>query len=101
MTGRYPLRYGLQTLVIPSAHTYGLATNEWLLQQALKEAGYKTAVVGKWHLGHADPMHVPRERGFDYRAKSLLLQTEMKAMMIRLALPSALPGEEFELNEEP
>src|SRR5690606_27918605 len=29
MTGRYPHRYGLQTLVIPSAGTYGLATDEW------------------------------------------------------------------------
>lgn len=35
MTGRYPHRYGLQTLVIPSAGTYGLATDEWLLPQAL------------------------------------------------------------------
>src|SRR5262245_22492238 len=34
MTGRYPLRYGLQTSVIPSAGTYGLATDEWLLPQA-------------------------------------------------------------------
>src|SRR5260221_6947615 len=31
MTGRYPFRYGLQTLVIPAASTYGLATDEWLL----------------------------------------------------------------------
>ena len=46
MTGRYPLRYGLQTLVIPSGHTYGLPTDEWLLPQALKEAGYKTAIIG-------------------------------------------------------
>ena len=30
MTGRYPFRYGLQTLVIPSGHTYGLPTDEWL-----------------------------------------------------------------------
>src|SRR5438093_9074786 len=37
MTGRYPLRYGLQTAVIPSAGTYGLATDEWLLPHALKE----------------------------------------------------------------
>src|SRR6476620_12044718 len=50
MTGRYPLRYGLQTAVIPSGHTYGLPTAEWLLPQALKQAGYKTAIVGKWHL---------------------------------------------------
>lgn len=67
MTGRYPLRYGLQTLVIPHASTYGLATDEWLLPQALKEAGYTTAIIGKWHLGHADPKYWPRQRGFDYQ----------------------------------
>jgi len=67
MTGRYPFRYGLQTLVIPSSHTYGLATDEWLLPQALKEAGYETAIIGKWHLGHADPKYWPRQRGFDYQ----------------------------------
>ena len=65
MTGRYPQRYGLQTLVIPSAGTYGLPTDEWLLPQALKEAGYRTAIVGKWHLGHADRKYWPRQRGFD------------------------------------
>ena len=36
MTGRYPLRYGLQTGVIPSSHPWGLPTDEWLLPQALK-----------------------------------------------------------------
>ena len=50
MTGRYPLRYGLQMAVIPSAGKYGLATDEWLLPQVLKQAGYQTAIVGKWHL---------------------------------------------------
>lgn len=72
MTGRYPYRYGLQTLVIPSAGTYGLSTDEWLLPQALKEAGYKTAIVGKWHLGHADRKYWPRQRGFDYQYGPLL-----------------------------
>jgi arylsulfatase A-like enzyme len=67
MTGRYPFRYGLQTAVIPSASKYGLATDEWLLPQALKEAGYKTAIVGKWHLGHGDRKYWPRQRGFDYQ----------------------------------
>ena len=66
MTGRYPLRYGLQTLVIPSKATYGLATDEYLLPQALKEAGYRTEMVGKWHLGHADRKYWPLQRGFDY-----------------------------------
>jgi arylsulfatase A-like enzyme len=72
MTGRYPLRYGLQTAVILSAHTYGLPTDEWLLPQALKETGYSTAIIGKWHLGHADPKYWPRQRGFDYQYGALI-----------------------------
>src|SRR6266851_4466132 len=67
MTGRYPLRYGLQTLVIPASLSYGLPTDEWLLPQALKEAGYTTAILGKWHLGHAKREFWPKQRGFDYQ----------------------------------
>jgi arylsulfatase I/J len=66
MTGRYPLRYGLQMAVIPSAGRYGLAPDEWLLPQALKQAGYQTTIVGKWHLGHIDRKYWPSQRGFDY-----------------------------------
>lgn len=72
LTGRYPFRYGFQTLVIPSAGTYGLATDEWLLPQSLKEVGYETAIVGKWHLGHADRKYWPRQRGFDYQYGPIL-----------------------------
>jgi arylsulfatase A-like enzyme len=66
MTGRYPMRYGLQTLVIFPSHSYGLPTDERTLPQALKEAGYRTMMVGKWHLGHADRKYWPQNRGFDY-----------------------------------
>jgi len=66
MTGRYPMRYGLQTLVIFPSHSYGLPTDERTLPQALKEAGYRTMMVGKWHLGHADKKFWPQNRGFDY-----------------------------------
>ena len=66
MTGRYPMRYGLQTLVIFPNHTYGLPTDERTLPQALKEAGYRTTMVGKWHLGHADQKYWPQNRGFDH-----------------------------------
>lgn len=72
LTGRFPHRYGLQTAVIPSAGTYGLATDEWLLPQALKEVGYKTAIVGKWHLGHSERQYWPRQRGFDYQYGPIL-----------------------------
>ena len=66
MTGRYPMRQGLQTLVIFPNHKYGLPTDERTLPQALKEAGYRTAMVGKWHLGHADQKYWPQNRGFDH-----------------------------------
>jgi arylsulfatase A-like enzyme len=72
MTGRYPFRYGLQTAVILSAHTYGLALDEYLLPQTLKDAGYETAIIGKWHLGHGDPKYWPRQRGFDYQYGPLI-----------------------------
>ena len=65
MTGRYPFRYGLQTGVIPSGGAYGMALDEYTLPQALKDAGYKTAMIGKWHLGHAKRDFWPRQRGFD------------------------------------
>ncbi len=72
MTGRYPYRYGLQTAVIPSVSAYGLDTTEWLMPQCLKEAGYRTAIIGKWHLGHADKKYWPRQRGFDYQYGAMI-----------------------------
>lgn len=72
MTGRYPFRYGLQTAVIPSVSTYGLDCAEWLLPQCLSEAGYTTAIIGKWHLGHADKRFWPRQRGFDYQYGAMI-----------------------------
>lgn len=65
MTGRYPLRTGLQTGVIPGAGLYGIPLDEQLLPQVLREAGYQTAMVGKWHLGHGSAEYWPMQRGFD------------------------------------
>jgi len=72
MTGRYPFRYGLQTAVIPSVADYGLDLSERLLPQVLKDAGYKTAIIGKWHLGHADKAYWPKQRGFDYQYGAMI-----------------------------
>ena len=72
MTGRYPHRYGLQTLVIPSNARYGLPTDEKLLPAVLREAGYRSAIFGKWHLGHADRKYWPLQRGFDRQYGALL-----------------------------
>jgi arylsulfatase A-like enzyme len=72
LTGRYPFRYGLQTIVIPGPAGYGLDTTEHLLPQCLKEAGYATAIIGKWHLGHADIKYWPKQRGFDYQYGAMI-----------------------------
>jgi arylsulfatase A-like enzyme len=65
MTGRYPMRHGLQVGVVRPWAKYGLPLEERTLPQALKGAGYATAVVGKWHLGHFEPAYLPTRRGFD------------------------------------
>ena len=65
LTGRYPIRLGLQCGVVRPWAEHGLPLNERTLPTALKEAGYKTAIVGKWHLGHNKPEFLPLKRGFD------------------------------------
>ena len=67
MTGRYPMRYGFQTGVVRPYADYGLPLEERMLPAALKEAGYTTAIVGKWHLGHVTPDYLPTRRGFDHQ----------------------------------
>ena len=71
LTGRYPMRYGLQTMSILPSSRFGLPTEERTLAQGLKNAGYKTLFIGKWQLGHAKPELWPTRRGFDYFYGSL------------------------------
>lgn len=67
MTGRYPMRHGLQVGVVRPWARYGLPLAERTLPRALREAGYETAIVGKWHLGHYQPDYQPTHRGFDHQ----------------------------------
>lgn len=67
MTGRYPIRHGLQVGVVRPWAEYGLPLDERTLPQALREAGYETAICGKWHLGHARPEYLPTRRGFEHQ----------------------------------
>lgn len=65
LTGRYPMRLGLQCGVVRPWAEHGLPLDERTLPSALKEIGYQTAIVGKWHLGHSRPEFLPLQRGFD------------------------------------
>ena len=66
MTGRYVAHTGVYTVVKPHAK-WGLPLAERTLAQALKEAGYETAISGKWHLGEFEPAYLPTKRGFDHQ----------------------------------
>ena len=63
MTGRHPIRTGaLQS--VPAGLPQGIHPWEITLPQVLKQAGYDTAMFGKWHLGDR-PGRYPNDRGFD------------------------------------
>lgn len=66
MTGRYAVRTGVYTVVRPHA-PWGLKLDERTLAQALRDAGYETAITGKWHLGEFEPAYRPTRRGFDHQ----------------------------------
>eukprot|EP00752_Nemacystus_decipiens_P014913 g13276.t1 len=65
MTGRYVVRYGLQYSVIQPGAPWGLPLNEKLFPQYMKDAGYETHMIGKWHIGSYTHHHIPSQRGFD------------------------------------
>ena len=67
LTGRYPMRLGLQCGVVRPWAQHGLPLDERTLPQALREVGYETAIVGKWHLGHFEPEYLPLRRGFGHQ----------------------------------
>ncbi|MCH1497380.1 MAG: sulfatase-like hydrolase/transferase, partial [Rubripirellula sp.] len=51
----------------PTRRIHALDTSERTIAEALKEAGYYTAILGKWHLGEWLPEHLPMGQGFDYQ----------------------------------
>ena len=67
MTGRYQTRFGFEFNPIGAknaASGIGLPVAEKTVADRLRDAGYATGLVGKWHLGGTEPFH-PQRRGFD------------------------------------
>lgn len=69
LTGKTNLRAGVPNNVpIPESAKpgfYGLPTDQVTIAEMLKENGYHTSLIGKWHLGHR-PQNLPNAQGFDY-----------------------------------
>lgn len=67
MTGRYPIRMGLQSGVIRPWSQHGLPLKEQMLSEMLQKNGYYTSICGKWHLGSSKTEYLPTRRGFDHQ----------------------------------
>ncbi|MCA9133347.1 MAG: sulfatase-like hydrolase/transferase, partial [Planctomycetales bacterium] len=65
LTGRFPARAGVPSNVSAEEGTEGLPHREVTLADMLQKAGYRTAHLGKWHLGHR-PETQPNGQGFDF-----------------------------------
>ncbi|MDB2377729.1 arylsulfatase [Luminiphilus sp.] len=66
MTGRDPMRLGVAYGVIMPWDNIGVNPAEHFMPESFGAAGYQTAMVGKWHLGHAQMTYHPNERGFEH-----------------------------------
>lgn len=65
MTGRYPIRMGTQGFPVDIAQPWGLPLGIRILPEYLRDLGYETHLVGKWHLGSYMKSLTPPQRGFD------------------------------------
>ncbi|MDA1316095.1 MAG: sulfatase-like hydrolase/transferase [Acidobacteria bacterium] len=63
LTGRYPKRSGMVRVIVPK-EKWSMPASEITLAEALKDAGYTTGMIGKWHLGGRKPYR-PQKQGFD------------------------------------
>jgi len=64
LTGKYPIRIGLHQGVLSPYSENGLDLKEYTLAELLKDQGYTTSCIGKWHLGHKKK-YMPNNQGFD------------------------------------
>ena len=65
LTGRYAIRDGLADRTITTSDTRGLPAGTTTIAGLLQRGGYRTALIGKWHLGHHAQAQRPNAHGFD------------------------------------
>lgn len=63
LTGRYPVRMGIQGVFYTDSYT-GMPPEEVTVAEVLKDEGYATSCIGKWHLGNREEF-LPLQQGFD------------------------------------
>lgn len=66
LTGNYPIRSGMQGYPLRAGENRSLPLDMKAMPEHFQNLGYKTYLIGKWHLGHAYRSSTPVYRGFDY-----------------------------------
>jgi arylsulfatase A-like enzyme len=66
MSGRYPYRTAMHAGVVLPNSDWGLPGETYTMAEMFRDAGYQTALIGKWHLGHRRESLMPEHQGFDY-----------------------------------
>jgi len=98
LTGRHPVRSGVNghPRVFFEWSDGGLPPREVTIAEGLKQAGYATACIGKWHLGHHEK-YLPTNQGFDYYygipySNDMKVDPEMPAVFgdLLIQIPSQL-----------
>lgn len=123
LTGRYPFRTWMDWrsedfgkseflqrlgLTLPQApdgqdtrRIHGLDPKERTLATALREAGYYTAITGKWHLGEWKKEHLPLQRGFDHQYGHYAWGIDYSSKMILHHTPAHFTVYDWHRNEQP
>jgi arylsulfatase A-like enzyme len=123
LTGRYPFRTWMDWrsedfgkseflqrlgLTLPKApdgqdtrRIHGLDPKERTLATALREAGYYTAITGKWHLGEWQKEHLPLQRGFDHQYGHYAWGIDYSSKMILHHTPAHFTVYDWHRNEQP
>ena len=82
LTGRYPFRNGIHGNPAPDAgiNDIGIRSSEITLGEAFQSAGYQTAIIGKWHLGHKAEFY-PTRHGF-HEYLGILFSNDMRPVQL-------------------
>ncbi len=104
LTGRHPVRTGLKEVKVALVGE-GLPAEEVTIAEVLKQAGYNTSHIGKWHQGDIEQSY-PHNQGFDYAAFPLHQQVQLTVMTKESAMANnqfgynrSMRSGEFELDK--
>ncbi len=90
MTGRHPIRTGLQEVKVALVGE-GLPASEVTIAEVLSKAGYNTVHIGKWHMGDIEEAY-PHNQGFDFAAFPVHQQVQLSLMTAESDYSNAMRG---------